>query len=142
MKSFAILLVEDNPSHAELIREAMMDIQSSAVLHEVRDGVEAMNFLRRQGSYVQAPRPDLILLDLNLPRKSGRQVLAEVKADADLRRIPVIVLSTSDADIDIRDAYNSYANAYVTKKGGMDKFTRLAEMIEQDWRHLIALTPN
>ncbi|MBU4230912.1 MAG: response regulator, partial [Proteobacteria bacterium] len=105
-----ILMVEDNPDDVDLTKEALLDAKLTFDLHVVEDGVAAMEFLRQEGSYREAPRPDLILLDLNLPKKDGREVLAEIKGDEDLRRIPVVVLTTSSAEEDVMQAYNSHVN--------------------------------
>src|ERR1051325_8695809 len=110
-----VLLVEDDPGDALMTQEAFEHHKIRNSLHIVKDGVEALEFLRREGQYANAPRPGLILLDLNLPRKDGREVLSEVKADAELRSIPVVVLTTSEAEEDILRSYSLYANAYVTK---------------------------
>src|SRR5215207_8545402 len=117
-----ILLVEDNPGDARLAAEALKENKVRNNLHHVLDGVEAMRFLRREAPYSGVPRPDLILLDLNLPRKDGRQVLEEIKGDPDLRAIPVVVLTTSEADEDILRSYELHANAYVTKPVDLDRF--------------------
>lgn len=136
-----ILLVEDNPGDVRLTREALKDVKLSNNLHWVPDGMEAMAFLRRWGQYTDAPRPDLILLDLNLPRKDGRQVLAEVKADEDLRRIPVVILTTSSSDEDIIRSYNLHANSYVTKPVDLDQFVRVVKSIEDFWLTIVTLPP-
>ncbi|WP_462186728.1 MULTISPECIES: response regulator [unclassified Frankia] len=119
---FDVLLVEDDPGDVLMTREAFADDRINGRLHVVNDGIQAMAFLRREEPFTQAPTADLILLDLNLPRRNGIEVLAEVKADADLRRIPVVVLSTSDAAEDILRSYNLHANAYVTKAVDFDRF--------------------
>jgi CheY-like chemotaxis protein len=109
-----ILLVEDNPGDVRLTQEALRDAKVSTRMYVVSDGVQAMAFLRHEGDYANVPRPNLILLDLNLPKKSGREVLAEIKSNVDFRRIPVVILTTSQAEQDIFETYNLHANAYVT----------------------------
>ena len=128
-----ILLVEDSPSDTELTVEALKDGKVSSRLSTVEDGEQALRFLRRQGSFTEAPRPDLILLDLNLPRKDGREVLAEVKADPDLRTIPVVVLTTSQSEPDIRRAYELQANCFITKPVDFARFLDVVRSIEQFW---------
>ncbi|MBI2924168.1 MAG: response regulator [Verrucomicrobia bacterium] len=134
-----ILLVEDNAGDARLTVEIFKDAKVRNNLSRVADGVEALEFLRRQGPFGQAPRPDLILLDLNLPRKDGREVLADIKADDNLRRIPVVVLTTSDAEEDILRAYNLNANCYVTKPVDLDQFLRVVKTIEEFWLTIVKL---
>jgi two-component system, chemotaxis family, response regulator Rcp1 len=134
-----ILLVEDNPGDARLTREALRDGKVRNRLHVVPDGVEAMAFLRRQGQYAEAPRPDLVLLDLNLPRKSGREVLAEVKSDPELARIPVVVLTTSKADEDVAKAYEYHANCYITKPVDFEQFITVVRSIEEFWFTIVRL---
>ena len=128
-----ILLVEDNLGDARLVREALHEAGALAALHHVPDGHEALAFLRRQGAHAAAPRPDLILLDLNLPRKSGREVLAEIKNDATLRRIPVVVLTSSQSDDDILSVYNLQANCYVPKPADLERFLTVIRSIEHFW---------
>ena len=134
-----ILLVEDNPGDVELTREALHETKVHMELSVVPDGVEAMAFLRRAGRYAEAPRPDLILLHLNLPRKDGRGVLAEVKADPALRHIPVVVLTSSEAEQDIARAYELHANCYVTKPVDLDQFVKIVQSIEQFWFTVVKL---
>ena len=134
-----ILLVEDNPGDARLTQEAMREAKMSNRLNVVEDGVEAMAFLRREGRFADAPRPDLILLDLNLPRKDGRAVLAEVKADPDLRRIPVVVLTTSQAEEDVIRAYDLHANCYVTKPVDFERFMTIVKQIDEFWVKVVTL---
>ena len=134
-----ILLVEDNPGDARLTREALRDTKVHNRLNVATDGVEALAYLRRQGKYAHAARPDLILLDLNLPRKDGREVLAEIKADDDLRSIPVVVLTTSRAEQDIVRSYNLHANAYVTKPVDLDQFITVVKSIEDFWFTIVRL---
>jgi two-component system response regulator len=134
-----ILLVEDSPADVLITREAFEEAKLLNTLHVVEDGVQALEFLRRQGSYADAPRPDLILLDLNLPRKNGREVLAEIKADKDFKSIPVIILTTSSADEDILNAYDLHANCYVIKPVGFDNFLKAVQSIQDFWFSVVAL---
>lgn len=134
-----ILLVEDNPGDVRLTIEALNDAKLRNRLSVVRDGVEAMAFLHRDGQHPDAPRPDLILLDLNLPRKDGREVLAEVKSDPELQRIPVVVLTTSDAQPDIQRAYELHANCYITKPVDLEQFIRVVQSIEDFWLTIVRL---
>jgi two-component system, chemotaxis family, response regulator Rcp1 len=136
-----ILLVEDNPGDAELVREALRDNKVCNELHVVEDGVEALAFLRREDRFADSPRPDLILLDLNLPRKDGREVLEEIKADQDLKRIPVVVLTTSQQEQDILSAYNLNANCYVTKPMDLDQFLQVVRSIDSFWFSIVSLPP-
>lgn len=128
-----ILLVEDNPGDARLTREALREGSLHHRLSVVSDGVAALAFLRREGGYVAAPRPDLVLLDLNLPRKGGREVLAAIKGDAGLRRIPVIILTTSTDEQDIHSAYELHANCYITKPVDYERFADVVRAIEGFW---------
>lgn len=139
--SFDILLVEDNPGDARLAQEALKEGRMSSRLKVVVDGVEAMTYLRREGAFGDAPRPHLVLLDLNLPRKDGRQVLAEMKADPDLRRIPVVVLTTSQAEQDISRSYDLHANCYITKPVDLDRFISVVRSIEEYWCSVVTLPP-
>lgn len=134
-----ILLVEDNPGDIRLTQEVFREGRLANRLHIARDGIEAMAHLRREGPYAQAVRPDLILLDLNLPRKDGREVLAEIKADQELRRIPVVVLTTSSADQDILKAYDLHANCYLTKPVDLEAFIDVVRSIEEFWLALVKL---
>ena len=138
-RQIEILLVEDNPGDARLTQEAMRAAKMTNVLHVVEDGVQAMEFLRRRSRFKDAPRPDLILLDLNLPKKDGRSVLAEVKTDPDLRRIPVVVLTTSRSEEDVLQAYDMHANAYVTKPVNLEKFMRIVALIDEFWLKVVTL---
>jgi len=126
-----VLLVEDDPGDVLLIREAFEDNKVHNRLHVVSDGVEAIDFLRKEGENGQAPTPDLILLDLNLPRMDGREVLAEIKADEDLRQIPVVVLTTSKAEEDVLRSYKLHANAYVTKPVDFERFIEVVRQIDE-----------
>lgn len=128
-----VLLVEDSPGDVRLTQEAFRDANMSIHLHVATDGVEAMEFLRREGSYVDAPRPHLILLDLNLPRMDGREVLAHIKADADLRLIPTIILTTSESELDIVNSYQLQANCYLSKPVQLDAFESLVKSINDFW---------
>jgi two-component system, chemotaxis family, response regulator Rcp1 len=134
-----ILLVEDSPDDAEMTMDALRDGRLRNRITHVEDGVEAMAFLRRQGKYASAPRPDLILLDLHMPRMNGREVLAEVKEDADLRRIPVVMMTQSKDEQDILAAYNLYVNCYVTKPVDMDQFIQAVRSIEHFWFSIVKL---
>ena len=132
-KAIEILLVEDNPGDARLAQEAIREAEWDNHLNWVSDGTEALHFLRRQGRYVSAPRPDLILLDLNLPRKDGREVLAEIKVDPTLKVIPVVVFTTSRAEQDVARAYSLQANCYVVKPQSFDQFSEVIGAIEDFW---------
>ncbi len=134
-----ILLVEDNPGDVRLTQEVFKEAKILNNLSVVGDGVDAMAFLRKQGQYVDASRPDLILLDLNLPRKSGREVVAEVKDDPSLRGIPIVVLTTSSAEQDVVGAYERHANCYITKPVDLDKFIHIIRSIEQFWLSVVQL---
>ncbi len=136
-----VLLVEDNPGDAELTRIALQDSKISINLNVVEDGVEAMAFLRRQDNYARKPHPDIVLLDLNLPRKDGREVLAEIKSDDKLKRIPVVVLTTSQSEEDILKAYNLAANCYITKPVDFDQFVKIVQSIENFWFAIVKLPP-
>ena len=137
-----ILLVEDNPGDVRLTREALKDGRVLNRLSVVTDGEQAMEFLRRTGRHAEAPRPDLILLDLNLPRKDGREVLAEVKADDDLRRIPVVILTTSRSEEDVLRSYDLHANCFITKPVGLDQFLTVVESIQDFWLSVVRLPPD
>ncbi|HTP27330.1 MAG TPA: response regulator [Anaeromyxobacteraceae bacterium] len=136
-----ILLVEDNPGDADLAREALEGAKVRNNLHVVGDGELAMAFLRRQGNYADFPRPGLVLLDLNLPRMDGRQVLAEIKADEDLRRIPVVILTTSKDEEDVLRSYNLHANCYITKPINLTQFLNVVKSIEEFWLTIVSLPP-
>lgn len=141
VKPIEILLVEDSPSDAELTVEALQEGKLYSHLSLVEDGVKALEFLRRQGEYEHAPRPDLILLDLNLPRKDGREVLGELKADPELKRIPVVVLTTSRADEDVLRAYSLHANCYIIKPVDFRRFLEVVKTIENFWLTVVRLPP-
>lgn len=136
-----ILLVEDNPGDARLAQEALRESKLRNVIHLVRDGVEAMEFLRRAGRFGDAVTPDLVLLDLNLPRKDGREVLAELKQDPVLRRIPVVILTTSKDEEDVLRSYNLHANCYITKPIDLEQFLRVVRSIEDFWLTIVKLPP-
>jgi CheY-like chemotaxis protein len=136
-----ILLVEDNPGDAHLAVEILSETKVHNKLFIVEDGEEAMDFLRRQGKYAGAHRPDLILLDLNLPKKDGREVLAEIKNDEDLKRIPVVVLTVSSNDEDILKSYNLHANCYITKPIDLNQFAKVVKNIEEFWFSIVKLPP-
>ncbi len=136
-----ILLVEDSPTDVLIAREALTEARLLNTIHVVEDGVDALAFLRRQGRFANAPRPDLILLDLNLPRKNGREVLAEIKADEALKSIPVVVLTTSSAEEDIIRSYSLHANCYVVKPVEFDNFVKAVQSIRQFWFTIVALPP-
>jgi chemotaxis family two-component system response regulator Rcp1 len=134
-----ILLVEDSPGDVRLTREALREGKIRNNLSVVPDGVEAMAFLRREGRYAGAPRPDVILLDLNLPRKDGREVLVEIKADDRLRRIPVVILTTSADERDVLRAYELHANCYITKPVDFEQFITVIRAIENFWLTVVTL---
>ncbi|HEX8274217.1 MAG TPA: response regulator [Longimicrobiaceae bacterium] len=136
-----VLLVEDNPGDVRLTREALKEGKIRNNLHVARDGVEALAFLRREGGHADAPRPDVILLDLNLPRKDGREVLGEVKGDPALRQIPVVILTSSQAEEDICRAYDLHANCYISKPVDLDQFIRVVKSIEDFWFTVVKLPP-
>jgi two-component system, chemotaxis family, response regulator Rcp1 len=136
-----VLLVEDNPADARLTQEALREGNNQNKLHHVKDGVEALQFMRREGAYADAPTPDVVILDLNMPRKDGRQVLAEMKQDPKLRLIPAVVLTTSEAEADIQQSYELNANCYITKPVDLDKFINIVRTIEAFWLAIVKL-PN
>lgn len=137
-----ILLVEDSPSDAFISAEALKQAKELGHVHVVHDGVEAMAFLRHQSPYADVPRPDLVLLDLNMPRKDGREVLAEMKTDTELCKIPVIVLSSSSAEQDISNAYSLHANCYLTKPADFGRFKEMIMSIESFWFQQVTLPPH
>lgn len=136
-----ILLVEDNPGDVRLTQEALKEGKVMNVLNIVGNGEEALAYLRRQGAYAQTTRPDLILLDLNLPRKSGQEVLAEIKDDPELKRIPVVILTVSEAEQDIIKSYNLHANCYITKPVNLEQFMGVIKTIEDFWLTVVMLPP-
>jgi len=133
------LLVEDNPGDVRLTQEALKNHKVQNNLHVVTDGEEAMDFLRRQGKHKNAPRPDIVLLDLNLPRKDGREVLAEIKSDPDLKAIPVVIITSSEAEQDIIKSYNLNANCYVTKPVDLDQFIKVVQSVKDFWLTIVKL---
>ena len=138
-RAIDILLVEDNPGDVRLTIEALKDGKVRNRLSVAGDGVEALAFLRREGKHADAPRPDVIMLDLNLPKKDGREVLAEIKEDESLRRIPVVVLTTSSSEQDILKTYNLHANCYITKPVDLEQFIQVVRGIEDFWLTIVKL---
>jgi CheY-like chemotaxis protein len=136
-----ILLVEDNPGDVRLTKEALRDAKVLNEIFIARDGVEAMEILRRKGKFSKVPLPDLILLDLNLPKKDGREVLAEIKEDPILKHIPVVILTTSKADEDIIKTYNLHANAYITKPVDLNRFAEIIHVLNEFWFTIVKLPP-
>ncbi|MGB5079928.1 MAG: response regulator [Burkholderiales bacterium] len=136
-----ILLVEDNPGDVRLTKEALKEGKVYSNLHWAKDGVEALEFLRRQGKHASASRPDIILLDLNLPKKDGREVLAIIKSDDQLKQIPVVVLTTSKAEEDVLRSYELHANCYVTKPVDLEQFIRVVKSIDRFWLTVVTLPP-
>src|SRR6266568_74105 len=134
-----ILLVEDSPGDVRLTKEAFRDAKVHVNLHVAPDGAEAMAFLQQEGKYAAAPRPDLILLDLNLPKKDGREVLEEVKQDPDLKTIPVVILTTSASDVDILRSYRLHANCYITKPVDLEGFMNVIKNIDTFWLNIVKL---
>jgi two-component system, chemotaxis family, response regulator Rcp1 len=141
VETIDILLVEDNPGDVRLTKEALKDAKVLNDVHVVQDGVEAMDFLHRTGKFAKVPTPDMILLDLNLPRKDGREVLAEIKEDPKLKHIPVVILTTSKADEDIIRTYNLHANAYITKPVDLNRFIEIIHTLEEFWFSIVKLPP-
>ena len=141
-KDVEILLVEDNPGDVRLTREALKDWKMRNTLHVVEDGEEALSFLYKKGKYTNAPQPDLILLDLNLPKKDGEEVLFEIKENPGLKRIPVVILTTSKAEEDILKTYDLHANCYITKPVDFDQFISVVQKIEDFWFAIVRLPPS
>lgn len=141
MTPIDILLVEDNPGDARLTREALAMSKVRNRLHHARDGEEALSFLKRQGPFAQAPTPDLVLLDLNLPRRDGREVLEDIKNDPALKHIPVVILTSSQAEEDILRSYRLHANCFITKPVDLEQLTKVVHGIEQFWFTLVKLPP-
>ena len=137
-----ILLVEDNPGDVRLTKEALKEGKVYNNLHWAKDGVEAMEFLRQEGKHAKAPRPDIILLDLNLPKKDGREVLAFIKSDSRFKHIPVVILTTSEAEEDVLKSYELHANCYVTKPVDLEKFIHVVQSIDRFWLTVVTLPPN
>ena len=142
VKPIEILLIEDNPGDVRLTMEALKETKVINKLTVMKNGVDAMAFLRREGSYAKAARPHLILLDLNLPMKDGREVLAEIKADEGLRRIPVVILTTSQDEQDVLKSYHLHANCYITKPVDLDQFITVVKSIEDFWLGIVVLPKN
>lgn len=138
-RAVEFLLVEDNPGDVRLTREALLECDVSNNLSVVQDGMEAVAYLRREGQYANAPRPDVVLLDLNLPKKDGREVLAVIKADPELKRIPVAVLTSSEAEKDILESYDLHANCYIAKPVDLDQFIEVIQSIKHFWVHVVKL---
>ena len=138
-KLIEILLVEDNPGDVRLTQEAFRENKIRNRLNVVQNGEEAMNYLRKKGQYEDAAKPGLIMLDLNLPRKDGREVLAEIKSDPDLRRIPVVILTTSESEDDVHRTYSLHANCYITKPVDMQQFVKVVEAVEHFWLSVVSL---
>ena len=136
-----ILMAEDNPDDVELTREALVDSKMSIHLDHVTDGVEALKYLRRQAPYEGAPQPDLVLLDLNMPRKDGREVLNDIRADAALKNLPVVILTTSGSEEDVNAAYGLNANCYIQKPVDFDQFIKVVKAIESFWFTIVKLPP-
>jgi CheY-like chemotaxis protein len=141
-RAIQILMAEDSPSDAELARQAFKNGKLLNELIIVKDGVEAMSYLRKEGQYQDALRPDVILLDLNMPKKDGRQVLEEIKADTNLRTIPVVILTTSEDENDVLKSYELQASCYITKPVEFDNFLEVAKSIKQFYFHVVTLPPN
>jgi len=141
VKPIEILLVEDNPGDARLTKEALQQSKVRNALHLAKDGEEALQFLRREGRFANAPTPDMILLDLNLPRRDGREVLEEIKVDPKLMHIPVVVLTSSEAEEDVLRSYRLHANCFITKPVDLEQLTRVVHGIEQFWFTLVRLPP-
>lgn len=142
METVEILLIEDNPGDVRLTQEAFKMSRIQNRLHAVENGIDALAFLRHEEPYQSAPRPDLILLDLNLPLKGGHEVLDEIKNDNDLKRIPVVVLTTSSDTVDVAESYNLHANCYITKPVGMAQFMKIIQEIENFWFNTVRLPPS
>ena len=140
-KTFELLLVEDNLGDVDLVKEALKEVPLAKRLHVARDGLEALAFLRREGSFAEVPHPNLILLDLNLPKKDGREVLAEIKQDEDLRRTPVVILTSSAAEADIVKCYDLHANSYVTKPVDYEDVSRVIRATMEFWLGSVTLPP-
>ena len=141
-RAVEILLVEDNEGDARLAIEALKDAKVRNNLSWVKDGMEAMDFIRKEGAYTDAARPDVILLDLNLPKKDGREVLADIKDDEELRRIPVVVLTVSQAEEDIIRSYDLHANCFISKPLDLEQFMRVVQAVEDFWLTIVKLPPN
>ncbi len=141
-KSMEILLVEDNPADVRLMLEAFRETRVENTLHVAEDGIEAMAYLRHEGDYANVPRPDIVLLDLNLPRKNGHEVLAEIKSDPSLKRIPVVIMTTSSSPEDICRSYDLQANCYITKPADIDRFIGAVRTLGEHWLKVASLPGN
>jgi chemotaxis family two-component system response regulator Rcp1 len=141
VKPVEILMVEDNPGDVRLTMEALRESKLHNNLRVVKDGIEALAHLRQEGDYANLPRPDLILLDLNLPKKDGREVLREIKADKEMGRIPVVILTTSQAEEDVLKTYDLHANCFITKPVDLDQFIKVVQSIEFFWLTIVKLPP-
>jgi CheY-like chemotaxis protein len=141
IKPVEILMVEDNPGDIRLTMEALRESKLHNNLHVVKDGIEALAYLRQEGDYASMPRPDLILLDLNLPKKDGREVLREIKTDREMGRIPVVVLTTSQAEEDVLKTYDLHANCFITKPVDLEQFIKVVQSIEFFWLTIVKLPP-
>jgi len=141
VKIFDILVVEDNPGDARLTREVLNDNTILSCLYVVNDGVEAMEFLRNKGKFKDSPKPDLIIMDLNLPRKDGREVLAEIKNDEGLKHIPIVIMTISQAEEDIIRSYKLHANCFITKPIDLNQFIKVIKLIEEFWFSIVKLPP-
>ena len=139
LRQIEILLVEDNQADIRLTTEVLKDAKLRNTIHVARDGIEALEFLRRQGKFSGFPEPDLVLLDLNLPRLNGREVLREIKSDPEMKRIPVVILTTSDAEQDILKSYELHANCYITKPVDLEQFSKVVQYIEEFWFSIVKL---
>ncbi|MEI8202714.1 MAG: response regulator [Bacteroidota bacterium] len=142
LKPIEILMVDDNRGDIRLAMEAIKDAKVTNNIHVVYDGIEAMAFLRKEGIYAEMPRPDIILLDLNMPRKDGREVLEEIKTDPELKRIPVVILTVSQAEEDIIKSYDLHANCYISKPVDLDQFVKIVKSLENFWFTIVKLPPN
>jgi len=142
LKAVEILLIEDNPGDVRLTIEALKESKILNNLHVAVDGIEAMSYLNREGKFKDEPRPDLIILDLNLPKKDGREVLEEIKEDESLKKIPVVILTTSEAEQDIIKSYELHANCYITKPVNMDQFIKVVKSIGDFWFSIVILPPS
>ena len=138
-RPFVILMVEDNPTDVLIAKEGFSTAKMLTTLHVADDGIEAIEFLNQRGKYAQAPRPDLIVLDLNMPRKNGQEVLAEIKSDDHLKDIPVVILTTSKSQDDINKAYGFYANCYISKPVDFNEFTKVVQAIQDFWFSIVTL---
>jgi CheY-like chemotaxis protein len=141
VRPIEILMVEDNPGDVRLTQEALKDAKVSNTLRVVEDGAAALDYLHQRGEHINAPRPDLILLDLNLPKKNGREVLEEIKEDESLKTIPVVILTTSQAEEDVVRAYSLHANCYITKPVDFTQFAKIVRTIEDFWLSIVTLPP-